>query len=131
MTSFPFGLRVRAARCRVALLAAAAMAATAPAWAHTQLKSSLPAANQQVQAAPAEVVLQFSDKLQLKLSDLAVRDASGRKVDKGDVRLAGDDPTRLAVTLDQLPAGAYEVSWSATCVYSHKLSGRFSFNVRP
>ncbi|KRE06899.1 hypothetical protein ASE63_23365 [Bosea sp. Root381] len=111
-------------------LAAFSLSSRQPAQAHVRFQRSIPAANQSLAAAPAEIVLVFSDKVQPALSQIIVTDAAGARVDQSLPSPVGGDAARLAVTLKPLPAGRYEVSWAATCIYNHRLRGSFGFTVQ-
>jgi hypothetical protein len=62
-------------------------------------------------------------------SRIAVRNAQGVRVDKGDPHLVGDHRNELAVNVPKLPPGEYAVTWHATSVDTHKTEGRFEFAV--
>ncbi|GAB4064237.1 copper resistance protein CopC [Ancylobacter sonchi] len=100
--------------------------------AHAHLKSASPPVDGVVAAAPGEVTVTFTEKLEAKLSSLVVTDKGGRAVSTGEVRLAaGGDGKTLAVTVPVLPAGTYTVQWTAASVDTHKTTGSFSFAVKP
>lgn len=100
--------------------------------AHAHLKSASPPVDSVVSAAPGDVTVSFTERLEARLSSLVVKDESGRTVSAGEVRLpAGGDGKTLAVTVPKLPAGRYTVQWTAASVDTHKTTGSFSFVVRP
>lgn len=114
-----------------AMLALLVLAGAEPAWAHAHLESAVPAVDGTVRAAPTEVSLAFTEKLEEKLSKIVVRDASGRQVDKGDTRFVGGDAKTLVVTLAALAPGTYTVSWTARSVDTHQTTGTFTFIIKP
>src|SRR6516164_624363 len=77
-----------------AMLATASMMLGASAgWAHADLKQATPAVDGTVQAAPAEVTLKFSERLESAFSAVIVRDAVGKRVDKADGHIDRGDRT--------------------------------------
>jgi methionine-rich copper-binding protein CopC len=114
---------------RLGVLALAAMitllSTTAPAWAHTTVKSSVPAANATVPAPPATVVLTFTERLSI-LPTVAVKDASGAVVNNGAATLSGSVVTQ---PVKATGTGRYTVEWRATAQDGDKSSGSFSFTL--
>jgi len=113
------------------LVLTALLAASAPAFAHAFLKSSTPSAGSTVPSAPAQVVITYTEGVEPGFSAIEVRDAAGKRVDKGDVHAAPGGNTRLAVDLNPLSPGTYTVVWHATSVDTHKTEGNFVFTVAP
>jgi methionine-rich copper-binding protein CopC len=116
-------------RARAALLAAALAQMPAVAFAHAHLAAATPAADSTV-AAPAEVVLRFTQALEGSFSAVEVRDTTGARVDDGAPRLLADGGG-LAIGVRPLPPGRYQVIWHATSVDTHRTEGSFVFTVRP
>ena len=114
---------------RVALATAGLLVATAPAWAHAQLRQANPAVGGTIDSAPAQVELTFSEALEPHYSTVVVRDQAGAEVDQRDLHVVGDDATHVAVGLTKLPAGTYTVVWHATSVDTHRTEGSFTFTV--
>jgi len=114
----------------LAILALAALlAAPASASAHAMLDHATPAVGSTV-AAPKEVVLSFTEKLEPKFSSIEVRDAKGASVHAGKAT-PGGAPTELRVALKPLQAGTYKVIWRVLSVDTHRTQGSFSFRVGP
>ena len=115
------------------LLLAGAMfcAGLSGAEAHAFLDKADPGVGATVQAAPAAVILTFTEGLEPRFSSITVEDAQGQRVDLGDAHAVADDPTRFAVGLKPLAPGRYKVEWRATSVDTHKTNGNFSFTVAP
>jgi copper resistance protein C len=108
------------------------MAGTANAFAHAEYASSVPEKDATVKTAPAEVSIEFSEEVNPKLSQIVVDDAMGMKVDKGDSHIVSGDAKHLAVDLNALPAGVYQVIWTSVAADDgHKLSDKFKFTVAP
>jgi methionine-rich copper-binding protein CopC len=101
--------------------------------AHARLKRANPAVGGVVFAAavPAELQVWFTEKLEPALSTIQVLDASGTRMDRGDVRIDPDDQTQLRVTLLPLPPGRYHVIWRVVSTDTHLTSGAFPFRVDP
>jgi methionine-rich copper-binding protein CopC len=100
----------------------------ASAGAHAFLDHAAPRVGSTVQASPAEVKLWFTQELEPAFSTLSVADASGRRVDKRDVKLEGDG-TVLRVSLPALEPGRYKVTWRVLSVDTHVTEGDFTFEV--
>jgi len=102
------------------------------AFAHAELKTSVPEKNATVKTVPAEVTIEFSENLNPKLSHIIVQDVKGKHVDKADSHVGTDDPKHLSVDLTPLSAGIYKVTWTSVAADDgHKLSGSFKFTVAP
>ncbi|HVI89621.1 MAG TPA: copper resistance protein CopC [Dongiaceae bacterium] len=120
-------------RYSLAPLAALLIAAsTTAAFAHAELKTSMPEKNATLKTAPADVMIEFSEELNPTLSKIVVEDAKGQHVDKGDSHVDAGDPKHMMVDLNTLAAGTYKVTWTSVAADDgHKLSGSFKFTVAP
>src|SRR5438874_1358818 len=94
--------------------------AVAPALAHAVLTSSSPAAGSAMRAAPREVVLSFSEKLEPALSRVTVQNESGAHVDRGNARVSG---SQIRVALANIGPGFYRVIYRVTSVDTHSIRG--------
>jgi len=120
MTKFHFA----AATAAIALLTAA------QAQAHAKLVSSTPAEGSTV-AAPKQIVLQFSEKLQPKFSGAAITMPAMNNTAMGaKVSVAKDGVTMTATPTQPLTPGAYTISWHAVTADTHKMEGKVNFTVR-
>ena len=117
----------------VLLLIAALSALPVEVAAHARLKRANPAVGGVVVAAavPTELQVWFTEKLEPALSTIQVLDASGTRMDRGDVRIDPDDQTQLRVTLLPLLPGRYHVIWRVVSTDTHLTSGAFPFRVDP
>jgi hypothetical protein len=108
-----------------------ALSGAGAAIAHAQLKTAIPAVGGAVAAAPSEVTLNFSEKLEASFSTVVVRDAVGKRVNKADAQVDKADRTIMRVALDPstLTAGVYIVEWRALTADTHKTEGAFVFRV--
>ncbi|MGE5537062.1 MAG: copper resistance protein CopC [Gemmatimonas sp.] len=98
--------------------------------AHASLVTATPAADA-VAAAPREVMLTFTERLDPSFSTVEVRAASGERVDRQDVRVDAADARCLRVSLPALPPGVYRVIWKSVAVDMHVKTGEFVFHVAP
>lgn len=109
----------------------ALLAVSAPrVLAHAFPDHSQPAVGGTVSPAPTELRIWFTQKLEPAFSKVAVHDASGAQVDKGDARVDPQDPTLLHVSLKPLPPGLYKVDWHVVSVDTHPTQGDFTFTVK-
>jgi methionine-rich copper-binding protein CopC len=115
----------------VASAAILALLAATTAAAHAFLDHATPAVGSRVATSPPRVTLRFSERLEPAFSKLEVDDATGRRVDKGDVAVSADDAAVVAVSLPPLPPGRYRVKWHVLSVDTHVTDGDFTFEVRP
>ena len=120
----------------VLLAVLAVLGGAAPAAAHAYLVGSNPADGDRLADAPAELRLDFSEHVVPAATRVEVRTADGREVRVGDVRLeskdAGDteEPATIVVTLPDLDADAYRVSWETLSSDDlHRTSGLIVFGV--
>jgi methionine-rich copper-binding protein CopC len=113
----------------LALALAAAPALTRNAEAHSGLARSKPAVGSTVKPAPKEVVLWFTEKLELAFSTVDVHDAKGLSVVAGKASVDPAQPTQMRVALKALPPGAYKVIWRVLAVDTHRSHGSFTFHV--
>ena len=114
----------------IAICGAQALACSAPAAAHAFLDHASPRVGSAVRAPPSEVKLWFTQELEPAFSMVSVQDANGRRVDKGDVKVEGDNVV-LRVSLPTLAAGRYRVMWRALSVDTHVTEGDFTFEITP
>jgi methionine-rich copper-binding protein CopC len=97
--------------------------------AHAFLQCAEPAVGSTVQRSPSEVQIRFTENIEPAVSSIQVFDASGKEVDKRDLRLDRSDHALLHVSLPQLGAGTYKVVWRVVSVDTHVTSGNFTFRV--
>lgn len=130
----PFRSRVLLALAGALAVVVAPLAIAAPAQAHDQLinRESSPRAGSIIEVAPAKITLTFSGKLinleGSKSNQIQVTDRDGKEVTTGDVTVKGEKMTRK---LNPLPAGTYDVKWSATSSDGHPIGdvGDYAFTV--
>jgi methionine-rich copper-binding protein CopC len=110
-----------------ATLAAAALLAAGPAWAHAHLQAATPPDGGVVTATPAAVELSFTEPLEARFSELRVSNAVGAVVASG-ARLV--ESKRLVLELPSLPEGEYLVTWRVLAVDTHRTEGQLRFTIR-
>jgi copper transport protein len=110
-----------------ALTAAGVLGMAAPAWAHTSLERSVPAAGSVVATPPTEVTLYFDEEVGTSLGAARVFAPSGARADKS--RLIGDGRVVHVPLESGLAPGTYVVVWRVTSDDGHPASGRFSFSI--
>ncbi len=132
MSHFPFRRRVERAlpglsrAFRLALLGltlGALFLSAAPVSAHAYLLRSTPAANAHLDHSPAQIDMFFSEPLEPQLSDIAVYDAGGARVDQHTTRLDPADATHLSASLPPLKDGIYLVTWKVISISDGHLTG--------
>ena len=96
---------------------------------HAQLTRATPAVGSSVDTAPTEIALNFSEKLENTFSTVIVRDAMGKRIDKGEAHVDKADRTIMRVSVDPLMPGTYIVEWKALTADTHRTEGAFIFRV--
>ncbi|MEU9820286.1 copper resistance CopC family protein [Pseudonocardia alni] len=105
----------------------ALVAGAAPAWAHTELESSSPAANAQVGTAPTSASLTFSEDIAASDATVSVAGPGGTDYAAGPA--TGDGDT-LTVPLRPLgAAGAYTITYRVVSDDGHPVSGTVPFTL--
>lgn len=102
---------------------------TIGAGAHARLESASPRVGSTVKAAPREVTLTFTQKLEPAFSRIEVRDANNARVDTGKATVSKTNPVVMTIAVKPLKAGTYRVFWHALSVDTHMTEGSFSFTV--
>ncbi len=119
-------------RCLLAICWAALLALllVAPAAAHANLVRSDPPAGAVLQAAPKEVVLEFSEELDPSFSRVQLFDSKSQVVNPGPGVVDAADPRIMRLALQELPKGSYAAIWRArSAVDGHITEGSLPFGV--
>jgi len=111
------------------LTGALTVGAAAPAPAHAFLDHASPAVGSAVPTAPAAVTIWFTQGLEPAFSSVTVTDATGQRVDLGNVQIPPDHAEQLQVGLKPLPPGTYRVNWHVVSVDTHPTQGSFTFQI--
>ena len=107
------------------------MIATGGALAHPLLKSADPKPNATIAASPTHIRIGFSEGLEGRFSGIEVDDEKGHAVSSGSAVLDPTDSTQLIVPLKgKLAPGKYTVNWYAVGGDAHRMTGRYSFQVK-
>jgi methionine-rich copper-binding protein CopC len=103
-----------------------AMILAGPAFGHAKLRSTIPAADGQLQVAPKSLTLNFNEAVRLAVLTLT---AGGKNIPVTIDRSAAGAP-QVSVTLPALAIGKYEVQWSVLSADDgHVTKGTFSFEI--
>jgi len=106
------------------------LAPASAAWAHAGIEASDPADGAQLEAAPPQVTLTFTETPDASLSTIQVLDTSGASLEVGPVT-AGPAERQLQASLPpDLADGSYTVSWRVVSQDDgHVTLGTFAFGV--
>ncbi|GAA4555406.1 hypothetical protein GCM10023193_01700 [Planotetraspora kaengkrachanensis] len=97
---------------------------SAPAQAHTTLKSSTPEKNAEVESL-GKVTLEFSESV--RFPTLLVRGAGGKRYESGQPVVNG---VKVSIGVDEsIPDGAYTIAWRVVSEDGHPLTGEIPFTV--
>lgn len=116
-------MRINSAMIAVFLIVATPVSALA----HAKMTSSVPKDGATVATGLSEIELVFSHPMRLTLIKIM------RGKEKADVPAKGELPkafvTSAKITVEPLPGGSYEVSWTAVSDDGHIMNGGFNFAV--
>jgi copper transport protein len=115
----------------ITVLAAAALALPASAFAHAALLRTVPPASGTVNTAPRQVALTYSEAVEPRFAIVSVTDAAGHQETAGPPRRSPTDADTLLVPLRHVGQGWYLVYWRAISVDGHPVRGAFTFAVGP
>jgi copper resistance protein C len=113
----------------IALLAAGIPADAA--FAHAFLDHAVPAVGATVAAAPKQVQLFFTQRLEPAFSGATVASADGHAIATGAATVDPQNPMEMVLNLPPLAPGHYKISWHVVSVDTHRTEGNFSFDIRP
>ena len=122
-----FPRRVRRFAVVLALLAVPAAAALAEA--HAKLARSDPPAASTLRAAPPEVKLWFTERLEASFSAAHLLNGERRRVDGAEGLVDAVNPALLRMTLPVIPPGRYTVVYRVVSVDSHVTAGELTFRI--
>lgn len=97
--------------------------------AHAQLDRTSPVASSVVPNSPSEILLDFSEPVDIALGSIRLFDRSNQEIPLGDLRHQVGDKSIIVADVPQLASGPYAVVWKATSTDGHVLNGAFSFEV--
>jgi copper transport protein len=99
----------------------------APASAHAALVRTAPVQGSIVQQAPAEIVVTFSEHIELVRDKIQVLGPDGKRIDRGGSEVAGSD-LRIPVRTD-VPRGTFLVSYRVISADSHPVGASFTYSL--
>ena len=103
--------------------------AASPGAAHSLPNRFEPGRDATMRSAPREVRILFGGDIEPAFSTIEVKDAAGRRVDKGDARLDERNRRILRVSLHALGPGVYRVTWQILAIDGHRNEGVYGFTV--
>src|SRR5574341_791932 len=114
----------------IAVVGVAFGANSSGAHAHAQYIRSQPEENAVLAQSPIEVLIWFTESVEIGYSEIQVVDATGTRQDNADTHVHSD-PTNPGVTLKpNLPQGTYTTTWRVlSAVDGHRTAGTFAFSV--
>ena len=98
-------------------------------WAHAYPVSSVPQDGATVSSPPREIVIRFTEGVEIEFSRIDVKNSGGELVSLGKVRQPA--PDTLATELKPLSPGVYTIDWQVLSVDTHVTEGRLRFTVGP
>jgi copper transport protein len=109
----------------IAAAAVALLASSTLAGAHAHLKESQPAEGSVIDAAPASIVLKFSESAQLTALTVQKEGAAEQKI----APLPAASSAQLSVPAPKLAPGKYTVSWRVVSADNHVMAGKLHFTI--
>jgi len=113
------------------LVAGAALAVPAAAFAHAALLATSPSASRIVNVPPKEVRLTYSEPVEPRFAIVSVTDPAANQVTDGPPERSPTNPDQLVVPLKKLEQGWYLVYWRVISADGHPVRGAFTFAVGP
>jgi methionine-rich copper-binding protein CopC len=121
------GVRLAAARSLlIPVVIAMILGPALPAWAHSRLLQTAPAASTTVTAPVPEVTLTFNEHVHQQFSVVVVSGPGGVSYSDGHVQVV-DDVVHQKVY--PLRSGSYTVEWRVVSADTHPVQGTFGFTV--
>jgi methionine-rich copper-binding protein CopC len=119
-------------RFMLPLAAASALLAPAAAQAHSQLVTGNPAPGAVVRTAPGTLQLTFNEPVIARFVTLAVTGPDGAALHVATITVDPKNRARVSAPVHGGgKPGVYRVNWTAAGSDMHRLSGSYSFTVRP
>jgi copper resistance protein C len=108
----------------------ASLAGFSPAFAHAFLVKADPAVGSTVAAAPHQMLMTYTEGLDVPFCSVTVKSATGTVVNGKPHSVAGHS-NEMSVPLHITAPGTYSVTWHAVAVDTHRTQGNFKFTVAP
>ena len=107
-----------------------ALAAPGRVLAHAYLERSSPAGNTVIEQAPERIQLWFTERPELRFSDVTLYTSDGQVIPHGPITLAPDNPRSILFDLAAVPHGTYTAAWKTLSIDDgHTAAGAFAFAV--
>jgi len=108
----------------------ASLAGLSPAFAHAFLVKANPTVGSTVPSAPAQLLMIYTEGLEVPFCAVTVTSASGTVVNDKPQAVPGHN-NEMSVKLHITAHGTYRVTWHAVAVDTHHTQGSFKFTVAP
>ena len=115
----------------VAIVAAAALALPASAWAHAALLKTFPTASAEVDTPPAQLRLVYDEVVEPRFAVVSVTDAAAHQQVDGPVHRSASNPYELDAPLKRSAEGWYLVFWRVISADGHPVRGAFLYRIGP
>jgi len=103
----------------------------AAAFAHAFLKTAVPGVGAVVAQAPSQLLLTYTEGLEVRFCTVTVQGPGGAAVQAGKPQAVAGHENEMTVPVHITAPGKYTVTWHALSVDTHKTEGRFSFTITP
>ncbi|MGO9816476.1 MAG: copper resistance protein CopC [Acidocella sp.] len=113
------------------LLPLLAVLAPVPAFAHAFLKHAEPGVGAVVATPPAQLLLTYTEGLEVPFCTVTVEGPDGTQVQTGKPQPVPGHEDEMSVPVHIAAPGKYTVTWRALSVDTHKTQGSFSFTIAP
>lgn len=104
-------------------------ASASPAFAHSTLVQTSPAAGQVLDRPPKTVTLGFNEAVEVALGAIRVYNSKGERLDTGSASHPSGQQSRVQVGVPKLANDSYVVTWRVISADSHPVQGAFTFQV--
>jgi methionine-rich copper-binding protein CopC len=112
-----------------AVVAGVLLALPAAVPAHSLLIEATPAPRSVLAAPPARVDLRFNNRIEKRLSGIAIVGAGGQR--HATTLLDDPAPDRLRASVPPLPPGDYRLEWRVLSSDGHVVTGTYTFRIAP
>lgn len=113
----------------VAIGAAATLLAGSPAFAHTELVRSNPAANATVRTSPRTITLTFNERVVPAFSKFELTMPAHRMNVPVRTTVSRDGKRIIGTVGSRLMKGTYKITWTAAGADGHRMTGEVAFKV--
>jgi methionine-rich copper-binding protein CopC len=110
---------------------AAALLSLSAANAHPRVTSAGPSPDSVVAASPKAISIQFNEAVVASFSGIELTNGKGEKQNVGAAASPTDKKQLVIPVNSELAPGKYTVAWHVVGDDTHKVEGKFGFEVRP